>query len=162
MKQIRQNTFETNSSSSHSITISNKGHFDANALPIVEYYKGAKNCVVLTGGEFGWGYEEFDDALTKANYLATFVETVEFTIEKFTKRDMDRYRKMLIDCIKDVTGCEEVVIDVGSPNKWGSIDGVYIDHQSEETGLDAFISMNDLKHFIFNRKSLLVIDNDNH
>ena len=81
MKQIRQDTFETNSSSSHSITISNKGHFDANALPIVEYYKGAKNCVVLTGGEFGWGYEEFDDALTKANYLATFVEQLSLQLK---------------------------------------------------------------------------------
>lgn len=157
MKQIRQNTFETNSSSSHSITISNKGHFDANALPVVDYYKGTKDCVVLTGGEFGWGYEYYDDALTKANYLATFVKTVELY-----NHDMSKYREMLVECIKEVSGCKSVVFDLGSPNKWGSIDGAYIDHQSEETGLDAFVSADALKHFIFNRKSVLVIDNDNH
>lgn len=157
MKQIRQDTFETNSSSSHSITISNKGHFDANALPVVDYYKGTKDCVVLTGGEFGWGYEYYDDALTKANYLATFVETVELY-----NHDMSKYYNMLVDCIKGVTGCKNVVLDLGSDNKFGYNPDAYIDHQSEEVGIDAFTSIDDLKHFIFNRKSVLVIDNDNH
>ena len=75
---------------------------------------------------------------------------------------MSKYQKMLVDCIKNVTGCKSVVFDLGTPNKWGWTDRAYIDHQSIENGLGAFTSMDDLKHFIFNRKSFLVIDNDNH
>lgn len=148
MKQIRHNTFETNSSSSHSITISNKGHFDSNALPVVKYYNGTRDCVVLTGEHFGWEERDYDDAQTKANYLATFVDTVELY-----QQDMSKLKKQLIDCIKEVTGCKSVVFDTE--------DG-YIDHQSEEVALDAFENKDTLKHFIFNRGSVLRTDNDNH
>ena len=150
MKQIRHNTFETNSSSSHSITISNKGHFDSNALQVVKYYNGTHNCVVLTGEHFGWEVDEYTDAQTKANYLATFVDTVELY-----KQDMSKLKKQLIDCIKEVTGCESVVFDTDGAD-------AYIDHQSEEVALAAFKDKDTLKHFIFNRGSVLRTDNDNH
>lgn len=135
MKKItRVGVFETNSSSSHSISISATGM--ANAKLIVE-----KGVCEIYDGEFGWGVEVYHDAASKAAYAYTYA------------RDNTERMEMLERVIKKVTGCDVV--------KFISQDG-YIDHQSSDTCAEAFASDELLKHFIFNPKSVLVIDNDNH
>ena len=63
MKTIRKNCFETNSSSTHSLCITTEDKY----LQLVPNSDGS---IVLTGGEFGWGWDKFNDPLTKANYCA--------------------------------------------------------------------------------------------
>lgn len=61
MKTIRHNTYETNSSSTHSITID------------TENYKNLQIPKTLTIplGEFGWEFRKFNDFLSKASYFWT-------------------------------------------------------------------------------------------
>lgn len=52
MKIIRNNVFETNSSSMHSISLSNKDNF----IPDISGIKLTKEKALITGNtEFGWG-----------------------------------------------------------------------------------------------------------
>ena len=64
MKTIRKSVFETNSSSTHSISIDDSG---ANYTSITPDRDGN---IVLKGGQFGWEIGDFNDPLTKANYCA--------------------------------------------------------------------------------------------
>lgn len=59
-RTIRSSTFETNSSSSHSITIDNSYHGKTSAKD-----------VNIECGEFGWEYVRFNDFATKASYFWT-------------------------------------------------------------------------------------------
>ena len=133
--KIRRGVFETNSSSSHSFTISKTGKYKNTLI------QRNVNAITLSTGEFGWDEETFTDCETKASYLATAVETY-----------FPQYRTYLVDVIKEVTGTEAVIIEG---------DG-YIDHQSEEVARDILNDKEKIKDFIFNPKSKLVIDNDNH
>lgn len=70
MKQIRRNVFETNSSSSHSISFSNSKH-NLDYTQLVPDNDGVIHCHF---DEFGWGYYGFADtnsAEVKLNYLIT-------------------------------------------------------------------------------------------
>lgn len=141
MKTIRQNAFETNSSSTHSITINDKsGVFDS----ISPDYDGV---IRLTGGEFGWGWSKHDDAVTKANYCAVAALDDEFKTN------------LLIEVIKNHTGAKSVEIICSSD--WDDDNRSYIDHQSCGVAERAFLNEDTLKNFIFDRKSVLFLGNDN-
>ena len=136
MKQIRRNVFETNSSSTHSISIvDTKGMYDT-ILPDED------GNIVLEGGEFGWEIKEYSDPLTKANYCAIDNED-----------NQDRL-DMLIEVIKEHTNCKEVIIK--------SLEDSYIDHQSAGNSDEAFWNKESLRIFLFSPSSTLYTDNDNH
>lgn len=63
MKTIRTNCFETNSSSTHSVTIDSSTHGNTRNV------RGAK----IYHGEFGWEWNRFNDFSTKASYFWTLV-----------------------------------------------------------------------------------------
>lgn len=142
-KQVRQNVFETNSSSSHSISIepSSDGLYDT----IIPDEEGN---VILCGGEFGWEIEEYTDALTKANYCAV------------DQLNDDSKIEMLKEVIKEQTGCNDVIINFS--DEWNKANYSYIDHASRGTTNEAFYSKEDLRNFIFSKNSILYTDNDNH
>jgi hypothetical protein len=142
MKTIRQNCFETNSSSTHSLCIGTLENWDT-IIP------NENNEVILEGGEFGWQWEKFNDALTKANYCA-----VAFL-------DSESYLEMLKEVIMEHTGCKEIVILAELDNYESPYDS-YIDHQSINEAADSIYSKEDLRNFIFNPNSVLIIDHDNH
>jgi len=141
MKTIRHNVFETNSSSSHSISINNQVELFDSITPNNNGY------IVLTGGEFGWEWEKYNDPLTKANYCA---------IDVIGNEDRTN---MLIDVIKEHTGAKDVIVDIN--DDWNTHDFSWIDHQSRGTSNAAFASKDALKNFIFNPKSILFTGNDN-
>lgn len=141
MKTIRHSVFETNSSSSHSISINNKVELYDSIAP------NEDGNIVLYGGEFGWEWEKYNDSLTKANYCAIDVIG-----------DEDRIN-MLIDVIKEHTGAKNVILDFTMD--WNDRFYSYIDHQSCGTSNGAFTSKETLKNFIFNPKSILFTGNDN-
>jgi len=139
---IRQSVFETNSSSTHSISISEKGDF-------LTIHPESDGNIYLNGGEFGWEIEQYRDPLTKANYCAVDNAGNEERIE------------MLKRVIKEHTKANEVIINANTED-WNSKYHSYIDHQSNGTSEDAFESEETLKNFIFRRGSVLYTDNDNH
>lgn len=129
----RCGVFETNSSSSHSITIS-----DENSVELMDIiYPNSVNedIIILHGGEFGWEWEKYNDALTKANYCA--------------QAEIDQ--PMLMDVIREQTGYSIAIL----------LNDGYIDHNSSHVATEAFKSPETLRQFIFNKKSILYLGNDN-
>lgn len=172
-KLIRTGVFETNSSSTHSLSISN----DNNLLDTL--YPDDEGNIILNGGEFGWEEETYTDAQTKANYVAVMILLLESAKKTFSEReDKESFRYYTLppfadenyelcksnfeDVIKEQTGCNAVIynctLDYNS-NNWS-----HIDHQSFEDEEDAkwLLSKEEIRNFIFNPNSVLVTDNDNH
>jgi hypothetical protein len=152
MINVRCNVFETNSSSSHSITIADRYYHKDNIpeelFETIEQDEYGE--ITLTGGEFGWSYDQYSDALTKANYAA---------IDSYHCPIM---QQMLIEVIMEHTGCAKVVIDINFDWSVSANAVSYIDHQSQNLTHDYFSSKELLKSFIFDSNYILTIDNDNH
>lgn len=142
-KLVRHGVFETNSSSSHSISIADS----TKEFVLETIYPDQNGNIQLTGGEFGWDWEKYNDAITKANYCA--VDSI----------GNDNNREMLIEVIKEQTGAEHV--EILCDNDYDKPHYSYIDHQSYGTAGEAFGSKEKLKNFIFNKNSWLFTGNDN-
>jgi hypothetical protein len=140
MKVIRQGVFETNSSSSHSISIA--GGAASYTQSIGVHPDGS---ITLGEGEYGWGYERFNDCASKADYCS--IDT----------RGNPARREMLDKVLKKHTGARKIIHKTDDDK-----DGGYIDHQSYGTSGEAFKSEETLKQFLFNPASGMIIDNDNH
>jgi hypothetical protein len=136
--RIRQGIFETNSSSSHSITIDMKGKRDAK-IP-----RGHDGDYHIYAGEFGWEVEDYTDAPTKASYALTYAAN------NAAQRDM--LSRVLAKRLGG-TVVLHVERDEITP---------YIDHQSDHVCANAFASEDALEAFIFSPASALHTDNDNH
>lgn len=143
MKTIRQDAFETNSSSTHSITI------NSNTILYDSITPDEDGNIVLYGGQFGWDFEKFNDPLSKANYCA------------IDCGDYSEKKEMLIRVIKKHTGAKDVIFKFVTDYSIETPNYSYIDHQSCGTSNDAFSDDDYLKNFIFNVKSTLFTGNDN-
>lgn len=135
---VRPGTFETNSSSAHSLSVAK----DYNRCTVYEtIIPDEEGIIYVHGGDFGWGPEEYNDAKTKLAYALQSLGGCE--------------REMLIDIVKEVTCAKEV-----THNGEG-----YIDHQSDDKLATWLRKQADkraaLKDFIFNKNSWVIIDNDN-
>ena len=133
MKTIRTSTFETNSSSSHSLTISRAN----NSAKL--NFKGKD--VTFSGGEYGWGYDDLTTPFEKMEYIAQ-----EIIITNNTKLK-EWFESILEDC-----NCGEII--------YNNADG-YIDHQSCGTVNRDVSSKEELFDLIFG-SGRIIIDNDNH
>lgn len=137
MKKIRQSSFETNSSSAHSISL---GTAAGKEFILDTIYPDENGLITLKGGEFGWQWERSNDPEVKANYAAASL------------KDHDT----LFRVISDHTLCEEVQY-VGSDD-YDSENWSYVDHESIGVCPNDYFG---LKDFIFNRNSWLFLGNDN-
>lgn len=154
MIQIRKGFFETNSSSTHSITLG-----DAQEMSICTSLRPNKyGTVIIDGGcEFGWEQDTYYDAKTKSAYAWIIIRDWSEPTDIFSpdSKSKEERLKMFENVIKNQTGCREIVY---------FDDSGYIDHQSVEG--DAynwlFESEEVLHNFIFNKNSILETDNDNH
>lgn len=160
MQNIRHSVFETNSSSTHSISISR----NTKTLVSLPTLHGE---VHIGFGEFGWEQEKHYDAATKAAYIATYIFnnlSPSHNGESIPKR----IRKMFEDVIKTQTGAKKVVYDKydDRPDAYDAYG--YIDHQSTDGYVDpipAEVALKDaesLRMFLFNPDSYVETDNDNH
>jgi len=156
MRKIRRNVFETNSSSSHSIAISNKDRgYDFN-LPVDE-----DGVLHIPFGTFGWGPHLLKTPLQKLSYYITDncpYNNVEADIP-FDETSIDVLKnkpkmKEVLDLIKE--HCPQVEdITFESSNSIYHPFG-YVDHESVGTSKEI-----DLFDLIFNNSVIIVIDNDN-
>lgn len=136
---IRKSVFETNSSSTHSIGL-DSGDFKISDKPF-----DIGGILNIYPGEFGWEEEKYNDIWTKASYALTWA------IES------PKYTTMLREVIEKVTKCKVNFIPISPPDDWG-----YIDHQSFDVCTQVFKNKKTLTNFLFNPKSVLRTDNDNH
>ena len=142
--QIRHGVFETNSSSTHSLTIAK------DRKPEYEPVEpDALGVLVLDGGIFEQKWERFNDALTKANYCAVYAY------------GNQKQLNLLEEVLKTQTGATKVCSNFTTD--WRAAECSYIDHQSLEARVadTAFSSAENLKRFIFSPKSWLFTGNDN-
>lgn len=186
MRIIRKSVFETNSSSSHSISVKrNKtGKYDYN-LP-----KDKSNKIPLVFGvpyDFGWGVTLYNDSYTKLNYLICMaVETHQMNMRDLNRPLLKEPEEILN--IKDVKKIAKVIKDkINWFNGFaigGTVNGIKftwddiffnfegelcleksIDHQSFESyrNIDEFLKYNKItiENFLFNPKVTLIISNDN-
>ena len=153
MKKTRQQVFETNSSSTHSISISELNDNDILDVLVPDEHGN----IILEGGEFGWEAETYYDAESKASYAAIY------TMD-WAREDSERFKEILINVIKEQTGCNEVIFNFTNEyNDKSGKEWAYIDHQSvEDKDLHyMFEDPSKLRNFIFNKQSVLGTDNDN-
>lgn len=149
-QQIRKQVFETNSSSSHSISIGDINDDFVMDLTLIPDHNGN---IILTGGEFGREWSKYNDATTKVNYLMVSVgsNSIEGNKEK---------QELLKTVIKEQTGCNKVIFRPHQESYSDSVTFGYVDHQSAKLHNVVFNSQEDLRNFIFNKNSWLFTGND--
>ena len=141
--KIRKHTFESNSSSSHTIFISEDVLLlDTSLLP------DENGDLTLIGGEFGWEWERYNNAVTKANYAAIESSGVD--------------RGMLIEVLMEQTGAKNIIFNF-SDDYWSDEfeHTAYIDHDSTGNLGEKINSKEDLRNYIFNPNCWLITGNDN-
>lgn len=159
MRQIRHYVFETNSSSTHSITITHKGIANNN-IPV-----GRDGFIHTELGEFGWEIEDYNDQAGRLSYLVTML-AVKSQIEMWRYGDKRAIVKELMELhefekLSDKIGrharCKGVIVD---PSEG------YIDHQSHEgyRNFQDFLAQydTDVVEFVFGRGNIVHTDNDNY
>lgn len=142
MKTIRRNTFETNSSSTHSVTICSCG----GSFSPIDY---TGKVLIIEPGEFGWEERSYVGLAHKASYAYTYAANYG------TEENLNELREVLLE----YTNAEEVIFQKYKDDWYPT---GYIDHQSDDVAAEIFETRNDLKHFLFNECSSFTTDNDNH
>lgn len=159
-KIIRRNTFETNSSSTHSFSYCRD--CCVNDLYADEF----DNRVHTRLGEFGWEIKDYYEASSKLSYIllvaAHFTDHWFFSYDDFNEeyesfKETEHYQN-IEEAVKLHINCDGIVIEDGSRG--------YIDHQSldgcrtfDEWLNDAGVSS--IEDFIFG-DIILHTDNDNY
>jgi hypothetical protein len=179
---IRRGIFETNSSSTHSVSIVGKNDYthtiDVSDLPTPRdlVVDSRYNKVITHFGEFGWGPLVYNDPEVKLSYLITMVaETEAKHIDTKEQYFETEGFKLINDTIASKLSCDGVLLEdeidittydyINLPHtSYIKIDG-YIDHQSYEPfdSLKEFLDHYDvsIEDFIFDSNCLLFILNDN-
>jgi hypothetical protein len=154
MKKIRKGVHETNSSSCHSLTIESTTSLMDTIIP------DGEGVVTIKPGDYGWQWERFNNAYTKASYCLTGVQYVS---------DKEGALTNLKEVIQKHTLCEKINLIDGHENTHAILqdyddeDYGYIDHQSTEDGEmnNLLFDKEKLHNFIFNKNSWLFLGNDN-
>lgn len=168
---IRRSVFETNSSSVHSVSISNNDLQDSHLTVNDDGY------IEVDPGEFGWGVESFTDQTTKLEYLVMMAMETEgkecTSIEEFYQTEGFQHINREIACY---CNCKGIIVpelkiekhtyktDKGEERFYINHEG-YIDHQSCENygSLKEFLDdyRTTVIEFVFNPGAILHISNDN-
>ena len=168
-RQVRCGVFETNSSSSHAVSVSRRSEPYYDTYELTESID-SDGVLHSEFGEFGWGIDSYTDAETKLQYALTMVVETECSDAKSID---DFYATEGFNALKNAVcerlNCTDLVVDskceYNSDYDYLSRDG-YIDHQSCEDyrSLQDFLNDYDvtLDDFIFNDNVKLIIDHDNH
>lgn len=176
-KQIRNSVFETNSSSTHSITFKKRGGLEPSNLIV---YRN-DNKVHTRFGEFGWEIKNYNLQQDKLSYLVTMLFE---TIRRKINHPVDPYEyikntdgfKKIEDTIKEYCNCDGLEIDdeisldyytYGNDIRYYISSEGYIDHQSCENygSIDDFLNhygVDNVRDFIFDSSVIVHTDNDNH
>lgn len=170
-RQVRRNVFETNSSSTHSISICN-GSLDDNYM----YVNENDNKIHIEFGEFGWEIDSYTEQNNKLSYLVTMlVETEGRGLSTPEELFETEGYKTINEEISNYCKCDGIHIDSKLESRsyrykdnaeyYLDHDG-YIDHQSTEDyeSVKDFLEQNNTNviDFVFNTSVVVNTDNDNY
>lgn len=154
-QQIRFGAFETNSSSTHSLTMGN------GTLVAQPFDKKILRAGVVTAhpGDYGWEYYRYFTAREKLDYLVSQLLGNGRQVSEGEDRaavfaalaEASPRLQMLAKVVKDYTGCT-LEIGPGTPS---------IDHDSVGVGYEAYESEAALKQFLFDETAYVQTGNDN-
>lgn len=158
MKQIRRGVFETNSSSSHSLSYSKKDRGTDYNLPV-----DADGVLTIPFGEFGWGPQILNTPMEKLSYYITdnFGDEYSYNHSGYELKNFEDkiYKnkdiKHLITVIKAVCSSVKEVRFQAMDSPYSPLG--YVDHQSR----GASNGEADIEKLIFSNSVIIVIDNDN-
>lgn len=139
--QIRNNVFETNSSSVHTISISNSSP------------QSIDNYIFFDRGEYGWEWETYNSSQDKANYL------YECMIDLFYHNNL---LKEKCNRIREELALYKVGCDFAEVNENNLFEG-YVDHGGQNEELVNYLLDNPDKliDYLFNDTSYIATGNDN-
>lgn len=185
MKQIRHSVFETNSSSSHSITLLKNRDFDdewkeeheweinnyITGSNIADYevwdgdsYYDKDNCVYhVNGGNFAWQWFMLDSFAAKMDYVYTlFKEYWEYDNYGFYADLIDKVREKYPDYKKTLTDIirkhfKNATLDV----VFEKADDCYIDHSNYYVDMILFNDKWNLEEILTNDDIVILGGNDN-
>ena len=123
MKQIRRGTFETNSSSVHSLVIENEkkiGELEKSQLKL-----NKKGEIEVQLGEYAWGLNFLTTQQEKLNYLVTLIACSKIIIDCDDLEDEPEFEYLKKQLLK-YTNAKNIKV-YGFEN-----DNYYIDHQSQK------------------------------
>jgi len=142
MKITRHRVFETNSSSTHSITFDGKSTTPSSDWDISS---DMVNTTITTAtSEFGWGKDIYDDFYTKLSYLATFIL---HHSEGLNGPDHEKLNGVIKEYLNS-----ELIINDGNG---------HIDHQSVDLAGDVLSETKEyIANYLFNKMVTLIIDSD--
>ena len=138
MIKVRRNVFETNSSSMHSLSV-----IGSDRMTTLESKDGV---VVVSYGEFGWGYDSLTTPSEKLCYLVTQYSESEDMLDKIK------------EAVFDYTGLKLIIYEP-KDSFW---EKGYIDHQSDGMISEYITDKQSIIDIVFNNKNVIIIDNDNH
>lgn len=156
MIQIRNSVFETNSSSTHSVSIAEGT--DADLTDTIKPNENGE--IVLTTDEYGWEVAAYSHVIDRLSYATTYAMQTARSYEEtgivynFNHPNI----LLLIDTVKEHTGATSVKI----AKEAGYREYGYIDHQSEKRAAEIFKNKKKLEHFLFNPESEFSTNNDNY
>ena len=149
--RIREGVFETNSSSSHDLTISRDGE-----LNLTFSKETLRNGVFnASTGDYGWEWHRYYLPEGKINYLVTGLFARENIDED---QDMEELKEsnpnfaMLCDVVEKQTGVKLTV---------RAYEDSHIDHESSYEWQGAFENEETLRNFLFSPNSFVQTGNDN-
>ena len=165
MRAIREKVWETNSSSSHTVTVRGKEM-------ISKYVFGKSDYLPVYLGEYGWNSDPCDEFMSKLEYAMCMVLMTEypnfgywergFTVNQTVLESLDGYQLLLNAVRTQFPDCKEIVIKKND----GYYPYGYIDHQSCEgySSLRDFLEDWNLtaERYLFDYGVVVHIDNDNH
>lgn len=182
-KKIRKNVFETNSSSTHSITINSNSPMYIKCLPNCFNEDQSKNGLIITelgnNTEFGWSRHKHFKWQEKAIYcyllacysnsqqkLDNLIEVIkEYSNADFAYFLINNPRKYSESKITNLyNGLNEYCSFISSVITNSDLAYAYIDHQSApgENDFDQLLdNKQDIKDFIFSQYSFIETGNDN-
>lgn len=149
-QQIRYGTFETNSSSTHSLTM---GTGKLVAQPFDKDILRA-GVVKVHPGEYGWEFYRYYTPREKLNYLVSqALGNGRMVSHGTTQELLEESPKlaMLAKVVKEYTGCDIEIVK-GQPS---------IDHDSLGVGHELYETESTLKKFLFDETAFIQTGNDN-
>lgn len=143
MKKIRNNVFETNSSSTHSITVGKNKNGEYNILPIT--------VSPAWHGEFGWEFETWDTIEEKLAYMIRCLVCYDYNKDNLQDKIRPIQEKL-----------HNLGIDFELPTYEEYMDG-YVDHEDwyQEEIEDIYKDDDTLLTFLLSDSSYIEGGNDN-
>jgi len=147
-RQIRKSVFETNSSSIHSIIISNDFPTKSEIPSVLHFCRD----------EFGWEWAIYNNCAKKANYLYECLIDLYYDWKDGSKTKLEQVCNQIKDALS-MYGIECDFEEVTAKN-W---DDGYVDHGEENKELVEYLLSDpkNLIRFLFNYDSCISTGNDN-